>query len=57
VALGIIPGDPDSAVIAFVDLKIELHKEKATRIAGQIEIDMVTQEVKDLKIYTDRFAS
>jgi hypothetical protein len=57
VALGIIPGDPDSAAIAFVDLKIELHKEKATRIAGQIEIDMVTQEVKDLKIYTDRFAA
>jgi hypothetical protein len=28
-ALGIIPGDPDSAAKAFIDLKIELDKEKA----------------------------
>jgi hypothetical protein len=28
-ALGIIPGDPDSAVKAFADLRDELAKEKA----------------------------
>jgi hypothetical protein len=28
-ALGIVPGDPDSAAKAYVDLKIELDKEKA----------------------------
>jgi hypothetical protein len=27
-ALGIVPGDSNSAAIAFVDLKIELDKEK-----------------------------
>jgi hypothetical protein len=28
-ALGIIPGDPDSAAKAFVDLKADLDEEKA----------------------------
>jgi hypothetical protein len=28
-ALGIIPGDPDSAAKAFVDLKVDLDEEKA----------------------------
>jgi hypothetical protein len=28
-ALGIVPGDSDSAAKAIIDLKIELHKEKA----------------------------
>jgi hypothetical protein len=29
-ALGIAPGDPDSTIKAFVDLKIELDMERAT---------------------------
>jgi hypothetical protein len=57
VALGIVPGDPDSAAKAFVDLKIELDKENATRIAAQIEIDVLTRAVKDLKVSVDRFAT
>jgi hypothetical protein len=56
-ALGIVPGDPDSAAKSFVDLKTELDKEKAARIAAQIKIDVLTWAAKDLKIYTDRFAA
>jgi hypothetical protein len=56
-ALGIVPDDPDSAAKAFVDLKTELDKEKAARIATQIKIDVLTRAVKDLKISADRFAT
>jgi hypothetical protein len=56
-ALGIVPGDPDSATIAFVDLKIELDKEKAVQIAAQIKINVLTQAIKDLKISANRFAA
>jgi hypothetical protein len=56
-ALGIVPGDSNSAAIAFVDLKIELDKEKAAWIAAQIKIDVLTWAVKDLKISADRFAT
>jgi hypothetical protein len=56
-ALGIIPGEPDSAAKAFIDLKTELDKEMAARIIGQIEINVLTQAVKDLKISADRFAT
>jgi hypothetical protein len=56
-ALGIVPGDPDSAAKAFVDLKTELDKENVVRIAAQIEIDVLTRAVKDLKISVDRFAT
>jgi hypothetical protein len=56
-ALGIVPGDPDSATKAFVDLKTELDKEKAGQVAAQIEINVLTRAVKDLKISADRFAT
>jgi hypothetical protein len=56
-ALGIIPNDQDSATKAFVDLKIELDEEKAARITGQIEINVLTRAVKVLKISTDRFVA
>jgi hypothetical protein len=57
VALGIVSGDLDSATKAFIDLKIELDKENASRIAAQIEIDVLTWVVKDMKVYADRFAA
>jgi hypothetical protein len=55
-ALGIVLGDPDSTAKSFVDLKTKLdkEKEKAARITAQIEIDVLTQAAKDLKISTDR---
>jgi predicted nucleic acid-binding Zn-ribbon protein len=56
-ALGIIPGDPDSATKAFADLKTELDKEKANQKTAQIEADTLTQAVKDLKISADKFAT
>jgi hypothetical protein len=56
-ALGIVPGDPDSAAKAFVDQKTELDKENIVRIAAQIEIDVLTRAVKDLKISVDRFTA
>jgi hypothetical protein len=56
-ALGIVPGDPDSAAKAFANLKIRLDKEKAARKAAQIEVDALTRAVKDLKIYADKFAA
>jgi chromosome segregation ATPase len=56
-ALGVVPGDLDSATKAFANLKAKLDKERATRIAGQVKIDVLTRAVKDLKISTDRFAA
>jgi hypothetical protein len=56
-ALGIVPGDPDSAAKAFANLKIRLDKEKAAQKAAQIEVDALTRAVKDLKIYADKFAA
>jgi chromosome segregation ATPase len=55
--LGIVPGDPDSATKAFVDLKTELDNEKATRKAAEIEVDMLARAVKDLKILADKFTA
>jgi hypothetical protein len=43
--------------MAFVDLKVELDKEKAARITGQVKIDVLTRAVKDLKISADRFVA
>jgi hypothetical protein len=55
IALGIVPGDLDSTTKAFADLKTELDNEKAARKAAQIEVDMLSQVVKDLKISADKF--
>jgi hypothetical protein len=57
VALGVIPGDPDSPSKAFADLKADLDEEKDARLAGQVEIDVLTRVVKDPKICADRFAT
>jgi hypothetical protein len=43
--------------MAFVNLKVELDKEKAARITGQVKIDVLTRAVKDLKISADRFVA
>jgi chromosome segregation ATPase len=56
-ALGVVPGDSDSTTKAFANLKAELDEERAARIAGQAEIDMLTWVVKVLKIFADRFAT
>jgi chromosome segregation ATPase len=56
-ALGIVPGDLDSAAKAFADLKVELEKEKATREMAQAEVDTLTRAVNDLKILANKFAA
>jgi chromosome segregation ATPase len=56
-ALGIIPGALDSAAKAFVDLKADLDEEKAARLTVQVEVDVLTRAVRDLKISADRFAT
>jgi predicted nucleic acid-binding Zn-ribbon protein len=56
-ALGIILGDLDSVTKAFADLKTELDKEKSARKVAQIEVEMLAQAVKDLKISVDMFAT
>jgi hypothetical protein len=56
-ALGIIPGDLNSAAKAFIDLKLELDKEKAAQKVAQIEVDTLAQVVKDLKLSADKFVA
>jgi hypothetical protein len=56
-ALSIIPGAPGSAAKAFVELKADLDEQKAARLTTQIEVDMLTRAVRDLKISADRFAT
>jgi hypothetical protein len=48
-ALGVVPGDPDSAAKAFADLKTELGKEKIVRQIAQIEVETLTRAIGGLK--------
>jgi hypothetical protein len=57
IALGIPPGDTDSATKNFADLKTELDNEKAVSKAAQIEVDTLSRAVKDLKISADKFTA
>jgi hypothetical protein len=57
IALGIVPGDIDSATKAFADLKTELDNEKAVSKAAQIEVDTLSRAIKDLKISADKFTA
>jgi uncharacterized coiled-coil protein SlyX len=56
-ALGIIPGALDLASKDFVDMKVDLDEEKVARLAAQVEIDVLSQAVKDLTTFTDKFAT
>jgi phage host-nuclease inhibitor protein Gam len=56
-ALGILPGDLDSTAKAFANLKIELDKERAAREIAQIEVDTLTEAVKDVNIIANKFAT
>jgi hypothetical protein len=54
-ALDIIPDALNSASKAFTDLKANLDEENAARLAAQIEVNVFSQGVKDLKIPTNKF--
>jgi hypothetical protein len=56
-ALGIILGIPSSEAKAFADLKADLDEEKAAWIVAQIEVDVLSRAVCDMKISADRFAT
>jgi predicted RNase H-like nuclease (RuvC/YqgF family) len=56
-ALGVIPGAPGSEAAALVDQKIDLDEEKAARVAAQVEADVLSRAIRDLKISVDWFAS
>jgi chromosome segregation ATPase len=56
-ALGIVPGDLDSAAKAFANLKAELEREHAAQEAAQTKVDTLTRAIKDLKISLDKFAA
>jgi hypothetical protein len=53
----VILGTPVSATNAIANLKVELDKEKAAQFEAQIEADVLTRVVKDLKISADRYAT
>jgi predicted nucleic acid-binding Zn-ribbon protein len=42
---------------AFADLKADLDEEKVARITAQVEVDVLSRAIKDLKISADRFAT
>jgi hypothetical protein len=54
---GNILGAVDSASKAFAYLKADLDEEKAARLSAQIEVDVLSWAVKDLKISTKRFTT
>jgi hypothetical protein len=56
-ALNIIPDALESASNAFIDMKVDLDEEKAARVVAQVEVDVLSRVVKDLKISADRFAT
>jgi chromosome segregation ATPase len=42
---------------AFADLKADLDEEKVARLTAQVEVDVLSRAIKDLKISADRFAT
>jgi hypothetical protein len=56
-ALGIIPGAPGSETQALANLNANLDVEKAVRVATQVEANVLSQAVRDLKVSADRFTT
>jgi chromosome segregation ATPase len=56
-ALGVVPGDPDSAAKVIADLKAELDKEKAAQTIAHVEVDTLTRPIKDFKTSSNKFAA
>jgi hypothetical protein len=56
-ALGIIPGAPVLEAKDFTDLKADLDEEKAARVAAQVDADVLSRAVHDLKVSANRFAT
>jgi hypothetical protein len=56
-ALGVEPGDENSAAKSLAALKIELVQEKVTREKAQIEAKTLTRAVDELKETTDQLTA
>jgi ribosomal protein L11 len=56
-ALGVEPGDENSAAKSLAALKIELVQEKVTRKKAQIEAKTLTRAVDELKETTDQLTA
>jgi chromosome segregation ATPase len=56
-ALGIEPGEQDSADKSLAALKSELVEEKAARAKAQTEVETLALAVEDLKKIADRFVT
>jgi hypothetical protein len=56
-ALGIEPGEQDSADKSLAALKSELVEEKAARVKAQTEVETLALAVEDLKKIADRFVT
>jgi hypothetical protein len=55
--LGVIPGAPGSETQALANLKADLDAEKVARVTAQVEGDVLSWAVCDLKVSADRFAT
>jgi hypothetical protein len=53
VAIGIKPGNHDSATKSFAALKNELTKEKAAREKAQVDVETLAWAVEELKKTAD----
>jgi hypothetical protein len=49
-ALGVIPGAPGSETQALASLKADLDVEKVARVTTQVEADILSRAVRDLKV-------
>jgi hypothetical protein len=56
-ALGTIPGAPSSETQALANLKADLDEEKAARVVSQVDTDVLSQAVHDLKVFVDWFTT
>jgi hypothetical protein len=56
-ALGVIPSAPGSEAQALAHLKEDRDEEKAAQVTAQVEADVLSCVVHDLKIYADRFTT
>jgi hypothetical protein len=56
-ALGVIPYVPGLEARALADLKADLDEEKVTWVAAQVEADVLSRVVCDLKIFVNRFTT
>jgi hypothetical protein len=56
-ALDVIPSAPGLEAKALADLKVDLDKEKATRVVAQVKADILSRAVRDLKISANMIAT